>query len=163
DRRSKGIAIDCEMVGSGTKGRNSMLARVSIVDEDDKILYDSFVRPTETITDYRTRYSGVKPSSMDRAKSFSRVQKKVATIIEGRILVGHDISNDLRILNLKHPSHLTRDTSQYEKFKNLNNGSKPSLKFLTSELLDREIQNGPHSSIEDAKATINLYSLVKEE
>lgn len=45
---SSAVAIDCEMVGIGD-GRDNMLARVSIVDENGQCLYDTFVKPMEKV------------------------------------------------------------------------------------------------------------------
>jgi len=59
---SKGscVALDCEMVGAGLKGRISMLARVAVVNHHGHILLDSKVAPTKPVTDYRTRFSGIR-------------------------------------------------------------------------------------------------------
>jgi hypothetical protein len=78
------VGLDCEMVGGGKGGMNSMLARCSVVtldcipihQADDKILlgdtkkinsinqnlvvlYDKYVIPKGRITDYRTQWSGI--------------------------------------------------------------------------------------------------------
>lgn len=52
--------MDCEMVGVGDDGKESILARVSIVNQYGCCIYDKFVRPTERVTDYRTKVSGVR-------------------------------------------------------------------------------------------------------
>lgn len=57
------IAMDCEMVGVAPGMRNG-LGRVSIVNEFGYCLYDKFVKPLEKITDFRTRWSGIRPSDM---------------------------------------------------------------------------------------------------
>ena len=51
---TKLLALDCEMVGVGADGKRSILARVSIVNEDGNVIMDKFVAPTERVTDYRT-------------------------------------------------------------------------------------------------------------
>ncbi|KAG0714952.1 RNA exonuclease 4 [Chionoecetes opilio] len=56
---TKVIAMDCEMVGVGMNGKDSILARVSLVNHHGKVLYDKFVKPTEEVVDYRTAISGV--------------------------------------------------------------------------------------------------------
>lgn len=58
------VAIDCEMVGVGPRGRNSQLARVSIVDGMLNCVYDKFVKPREAVTDYRTKFSGIRPNDL---------------------------------------------------------------------------------------------------
>ena len=62
------VAIDCEMVGVGPyPDRESALARVSIVDYNGDQIYDSYVLPQETVTDWRTFVSGVEPKRMKYA------------------------------------------------------------------------------------------------
>ncbi|KAJ2992415.1 hypothetical protein NUW54_g7939 [Trametes sanguinea] len=92
----KYVAIDCEMVGVGIDGEESALARVSLVNFYGAVLLDAFVRPRERVVDYRTQYSGIRPSDMVHAKSFEEVQKQVADLLEDRILVGHAVHNDLK-------------------------------------------------------------------
>lgn len=52
------------MVGVGIDGSESVLARVSIVNYHGHILLDSIVRPRERVVDYRTEFSGIRPSDM---------------------------------------------------------------------------------------------------
>lgn len=74
------MAIDCEMVGVG---RNiSALGRVSIVDRCGDVLYDVMVQPDQEITDYRTRWSGIRPSDMRRAIPFECAKEQVERIIQ---------------------------------------------------------------------------------
>ena len=52
---TRAVAIDCEMVGVGENGKDSVLARVSLVNQFSDCIYDKYVMPTETVTDYRTK------------------------------------------------------------------------------------------------------------
>lgn len=97
----KFIGIDCEMVGvGGDEGDEdrSVLARVSIVNFHGTQVYDSFVRPKEFVTDWRTHVSGVSPKNMPTARSFEEVQADVAQILKDRVLVGHAVKNDLEAI-----------------------------------------------------------------
>lgn len=153
----KYIGIDCEMVGVGGSEDRSVLARVSIVNFHGTQIYDSFVRPKEFVTDWRTHVSGVSTKNMASAREFDSVQKDVADILKGRILVGHAIKNDLEAMQLNHPKRDIRDTSKFSGFRKYSNGRTPSLKKLAKEILGVDIQGGEHSSIEDARATILLF------
>ena len=157
----KYIAIDCEMVGVGENGYESALARVSAVDFHGRQVYDSFVRPKERVTDWRTHVSGVSPKHMATARSFEEVQTQVAELLKGRILVGHDIRHDLQILLLSHPSKLVRDTAKFSGFRKYGHGPKPSLRVLAKEILGVEIQSGQHSSTEDARIAMLLFRRFK--
>lgn len=57
--------MDCEMVGVGPKGEDSIVARVSIVNQFGKCVYDKYVKPTEKVTDYRTAVSGIRPQNIN--------------------------------------------------------------------------------------------------
>ncbi|KAK6381258.1 3'-5' exonuclease [Exophiala oligosperma] len=155
----KYVAIDCEMVGVGPHPeRESALARVSIVNYNGDQVYDSYVLPQETVTDWRTFVSGVEPKHMKHARSFQEAQADVAKIMQGRVLIGHHISHDLNALKLSHPQRDIRDTARHTPYKRIHGGSGyPRLKLLASELLGFEIQEGEHSSIEDARACMLLF------
>ncbi|NWX10792.1 I20L2 protein, partial [Caloenas nicobarica] len=158
------VAIDCEMVGTGPGGRTSALARCSIVGYGGDVLYDRYVRPAAPIVDYRTRWSGIRRQHMLNAVPFGSAQREILRILAGKVVVGHAIYNDFKALKYFHPKALTRDTS---KIPLLNRrGGFPenvaiSLKRLVKELLHKDIQVGKsgHSSVEDARATMELYKV----
>lgn len=152
----KYIAIDCEFVGVGVDDR-SALARVSLVNFYGVVLLDTFVKPKERVTDWRTWVSGVAPHHMNQAVSFEEAQKQACDIIEGKILVGHAVQNDLRSLLISHPRHKIRDTSRFSVFRKLSKGKPPSLKRLAQEYLNMEIQSLAHSSVEDAQVTMAVF------
>ncbi|EAQ87177.1 hypothetical protein CHGG_03796 [Chaetomium globosum CBS 148.51] len=154
----KYVGIDCEMVGVGEGGHDDSLARVSVVDFHGKQVYDSFVKPRERVVDWRTHVSGVAPRHMAKARTFDEVQAQIADLLKGRIVVGHDVKHDLRVLELGHPWKMIRDTAKFSGFKKYANGPKPALRVLAQELLGVEIQTGQHSSIEDARGEMAGYA-----
>ncbi|KAF2631171.1 hypothetical protein BU25DRAFT_407707 [Macroventuria anomochaeta] len=166
----KYVALDCEMVGVGPEpNRDSALARVSLVNYHGHQVYDSYVQmpPKVEVTDYRTAVSGIEPKHLrkDVARTFEEVRSDLKILLGGRILVGHAVKNDLDVLILKHDKRLIRDTSKFSKFRQLATkaGWTPGLKMLTQKLLGVEIQTGAHSSVEDARATMALFRLEKDE
>ena len=82
------VAMDCEMVGVGATGDKSALARCSIVNFNNEVVYDHFVRPPEKIRDFRTKWSGVTSETLKGAKTFQKCQQEVSDILNGRIVVG---------------------------------------------------------------------------
>ena len=60
--------MDCEMVGVGPNGEDSILARASLVNHFGHCIYDKFVKPTEVVTDYRTKVSGIRPQDIKNGK-----------------------------------------------------------------------------------------------
>ncbi|XP_067139439.1 RNA exonuclease 4-like [Centruroides vittatus] len=153
------VAMDCEMVGVY---KGSMLARVSIVNSMGCCIYDKYVKPKKTITDYRTAVSGIRPKDLINGEEFEVVQKEVRDILKQRILVGHAIHNDLKILRLSHPKNKIRDTSRYEYFCSLTRGKTPSLKTLAMKILKIKIQEGEHDSVQDAQTAMRLYIMYRE-
>lgn len=74
---TKYLAIDCEMVGTGPKGSISQLARCSIVSYEGDVVYDKFIKPSVPVTDYRTRWSGIRYSDLIKATPYSQARKEV--------------------------------------------------------------------------------------
>ncbi|NXE13099.1 REXO4 exonuclease, partial [Lophotis ruficrista] len=159
---TRAVAMDCEMVGVGPKGEDSIVARVSIVNQFGKCIYDKYVKPTEEVTDYRTAVSGIRPENINKGEDFKTVQKEVADILNGRILVGHALCNDLKVLFLDHPKKKIRDTQRYKPFKQRVKNARPSLKLLCERLLNVQVQTSEHCSIQDAQAAMRLYTLEKK-
>lgn len=157
------VAIDCEMVGIQPDGQRNMLARVSIVNSKGETIYDKFVKPTAKVTDYRTPVSGIRPEDIENGEAFPKVKKEVAQILMNKLLVGHALEHDLRVLKISHPRHMIRDTSTYWQFKQLTEGRTPGLKRLTLHFLGASIQEGEHSSVQDARAALQLYMLARKD
>lgn len=109
-------AIDCEMVGSGN---HSVLAKVSIVDENGRVVLNTFVKPTSPVTDYRTAVSGISSTDLAMGESFNVVQNKVRSILNGNILIGHSLKFDLEALNVTHPQKYIRDLAEYPRFRSV--------------------------------------------
>ncbi|PRW59412.1 RNA exonuclease 4 [Chlorella sorokiniana] len=164
---TKVLAIDCEMVGVGPNGDRSVLARVCIVNSAGNVLLDRYVRPKEKVTDFRTRVSGIRPSNLRDAAPFDEVQRQVADLLKGRIVVGHAIVNDLEALLLSHKRKDVRDTARYPplmKEQARTGRLKPrALRHLAAEQLGLTIQEGEHSPVDDARAALLLYMRHRKE
>jgi len=189
------MGLDCEMVGAGRDGNLSLLGRCSLVllvqkarsnadqedsggrsDEDDSFelqtIYDKFVRPSKTVTDYRTTWSGITKDDLKGlgclpCVPFDVCRREVSELLasfHGKpvLLVGHALKNDFEVLHLRHPFGLTRDTATYRQFMRAGRGKRMlqrKLSHLVEEELGMDIQSGRggHSSVEDAEATLKLY------
>ena len=174
------VGLDCEMVGLGDKGKENALARCSLVDFDGNVLYDKIIRPKGFVTDFRTKWSGIKKSDLrkdkDNVVTLEECQKAVAELLKNKILVGHALQNDFRVLLLSHPRSKIRDTSFYRPYMRVSppicsllfltdfqmrgkfGKFRPrSLKELSKEFLGKEIQTGEHDSVEDARMAVLLY------
>ncbi|XP_062439621.1 apoptosis-enhancing nuclease [Rhea pennata] len=165
-RPGKYVAIDCEMVGTGPRGKLSELARCTIVNYEGDVVYDKYIQPAFPIVDYRTRWSGITKRHMKNAIPFRAAQAEILKILKDKIVVGHAIHNDFQALKYFHPKDKTRDTSRIPLL-NQKAGFpvkvNASLKSLAKHLLHKKIQIGRkgHSSVEDAQTTMELYRLVE--
>ncbi|XP_048882206.1 interferon-stimulated 20 kDa exonuclease-like 2 [Brienomyrus brachyistius] len=164
----KYVALDCEMVGTGPKGRNSELARCSIVSYNGDVVYDKYVSPSSPVTDFRTRWSGIKPKHLHKAASFNQARFEILKILKEKVVVGHSIQNDFKVLHYTHPPGLTRDIATIpllSKKAGFPEQQTVSLKKLSRILLKQDIQVGKmgHSSVEDAKASMDVYKTVEVE
>lgn len=174
----KFVAIDCEMVGSGLNGSESVLARVSVVNFYGKVLLDAYVRPTKEVVDYRTGVSGITadhltPSTENGSLNilgnplltWKEFQDQIAALIHQRIIVGHGLKNDFAAMKLPspHPQKLIRDTAKYQPFKDLNNGKSPSLKMLAALILRIKFQASSHDSVDDARMAMLLFRAVRSQ
>ena len=102
---------------------------------------------------------------------FTLVQDQVRTLLKDTIVVGFDVANDLKVLGITLPPERVRDVQRHFDAKRCSepdlsdrglptlDGQHPkhSLKNLAQCLLRRSIQKGPHTAVEDAMATMDLY------
>jgi len=133
-----------------------------------------------SITDYRTRYSGIRPRHMRDATPFHDVIPQVRRLFEGKVVVGHGLKGDFDVLGFHVPAKRVRDTldcphvfmlaqERAEQVRSSNPGvSLPKmcrrLKSLTRFVLGRTIQTKKdgHDSAEDARAAMDLYLSVRK-
>ena len=155
------FAIDCEMVATE---KGSELARISIVTEDFECVYDTYVKPDNPITDYRTKYSGICESVLeDVTTTLKDVQDKLGDVITpNSILIGHSLENDFHAMKFKHPFVIDTSCLFTPRATPL---CKPGLRRLSKQLLDTDIQNSSkgHDSIEDATVCMKLVKLKLKE
>lgn len=160
------VALDAEMVGVGYGGFMSALARVSVVNWEGEVIFDAHVRPTLPVTDYRTFVSGITESDLesDDVLTLEQCQLLLEPILHNKIIVGHGLKNDFRVMGIHPEWHNVRDTAKYEPF------MKPDpmypaeflskkLKVLAKDKLGMIIQEDdvPHCPVEDAVAAMELY------
>ncbi|KAL1500911.1 hypothetical protein ABEB36_006330 [Hypothenemus hampei] len=152
------IAVDCEMCKTETGDLE--LTRVSIVNEQHQVIYDTLVKPQNRIVDYLTRYSGINKKMMANVnKQLTDVQKELRKLLPNdAILVGQSLANDLHALKMMHPYVI--DTSVIFNVSG-DRQRKTKLKILANEFLNVQIQSGNkgHCSSEDSLACMKLVQL----
>lgn len=157
--------IDCNGVRKIIKPRQTALARLSAIRCQEGALFgvpfiDDYIFSNEHIEDYVTRYSGICPGDLDLEKSTKQLvsrevtYRKVWLLLQlGCVFVGHGLNNDFKNININVPQSQIRDTAVYF----LRGKRYLSLRYLAFALLDKNIQEGNHDSIEDAYTALILY------
>ncbi len=169
----KAVAIDCEMVGIGNpdnKGRyKTSLAQVAIVDFNGNIKLEDYVIPKEglnKVSEYFTHISGITENKLkglnSKTHSFDIIKEKVKEILDEKIIVGHQLDSDFKVLEYvpTDPSKVWDTAVINEYMKNTFRGRGPrKLKNITKEFVGNNIQveEKPHSPVEDAMSSMNLY------
>ncbi len=158
----KYVGIDCEMVETKEGLELSRVSLLKFIDDNIgntyEIIYDSYVKPTNKILDYKTQYSGINENTLkDVTTTLKMVQQDILSLINSNtIIIGHSPENDLRTLKMLHEKVI--DTALvYLYFRGSHQLHK--LKYLTKCLLKKNIQidiDG-HSSVEDAWHAMQLF------
>ncbi|RCV24280.1 hypothetical protein SEVIR_5G071000v4 [Setaria viridis] len=175
----RALALGCKMVGAGSDGSLDVVARVCVVDEQENIVYEAFVKPLIPVTHYRYETTGIRPENLrdgGGAVTVKAAQRRVQDLLlageqpwkvrtsrgRARLLVGHGLDHDLDALGMDYPAYLKRDTAAYPPLMKTSKLSN-SLRFLTRTYLGYEIQTGHQHPYEDCVAAMRLYRRMKEQ
>ncbi|XP_059295277.1 RNA exonuclease 4-like [Lycium ferocissimum] len=174
--RGRVVALACKMVGGGSDGSLDLCARVCLIDEHERILFQSYVKPNLPVTSYRYETTGIRPEYLRDAMPSRNVSRKIQEFLcngepiwqirskggRSRILVGHGLDHDLKCLEMEYPPIKMRDTAKYPPLMKTSKLSN-SLKYLTKAYLGYDIQSGVQDPYEDCVATMKLYMRMKSQ
>ncbi|XP_062308574.1 RNA exonuclease 1 homolog [Osmerus eperlanus] len=150
------FALDCEMCYTVL---GLELTRVTVINSELKVIYDTFVKPESRVVDYNTRFSGVTEEDLENATITLRdVQAVLLSMFSSEsILIGHSLESDLFALKLIHSTVV--DTAIVFPHR-LGLPYKRALRNLMADHLKRIIQDnvGGHDSSEDARACMELMT-----
>lgn len=140
--------------------------RGSGVDEGIPFIND-YITITEPVVDYLTKYSGLQTGDLDPRFSthdlipLKFAYKKLWLLLNlGCIFVGHGLPKDFRTINIHVPKSQVLDT--VDLFFIRARQRKLSLRFLAWYLLQEDIQQETHDSIEDARTALRLWKKYEE-
>lgn len=127
-------------------------------------MYDSYIKPSKKVTDFITEITGITYTHIKNAPLWIQEVDKVKKILMGKILVGHTLHKDLEVTKLDKWKGISRkvDIAEFSEYREKNGSKVVSLKRMAISFLNRNIQSGWHSSVEDASATMDLFKLNKK-
>lgn len=175
--------IDVKADGSQETIRpaKSGLARVSVLrgqgEDEGAPFIDDYITIYETIVDYKTQYSGIRPGDLDTSVSQHNLvplkvaYKKLWILLNlGCVFVGHGLASDFRKANIHVPKSQTVDTQYLYLAPGKNR--RFSLRYLAwavfreyiqeETTLEEALLNDGHDSIEDANMALRLWRKFQE-
>ncbi|KAJ3797820.1 hypothetical protein GGU11DRAFT_682871, partial [Lentinula aff. detonsa] len=130
----------------------------SVVDYRGSILLDTFVRPTHHVHSLRFLETNIQLSDVANAPVFDEVRNRVASLIQGKIIVGHSLWVFLSIMGLSHSTLETRDLALFRPLRRKLHSSRivdlPTLVYI---YMGQKIGRSTEDSLENARACIDLF------
>lgn len=164
--RDKLVFIDAEFTGD-LIDKTQGLVSIAILNIEGEKLINEFTTPRQKMIRTGQRHHGITERMMRGQKDEYEVIEKVQQLCFGKILVGHDLQAELKILNINKKGLLgIRDLSAARTLHEMGHEPKAGgqlfkLKELAKDIIKREIQlPGRHSAFEDAKAIRDIYNVI---
>lgn len=142
-------------------------ARISAVygngPRQGQTLFDDYIKSSEPVVDYLTKYSGVEPGDLDpgiSSKHLTTLKQSYSKLrlleLRGVKFCGHGLSKDFRVINISPPKIQVIDTVDIY---HIRSKRKISLKYLALKVLGVQMQQSAlgHDSVEDSVTALNLY------
>ena len=157
------IFMDAEFVQSENK---LLPASVSIINYEGKVVFNRIIKPQEDITNYVTRITGFNKEIINKGMPETAASIMINKIIEGKLIVGADLSQDFNVLNINRDNLIgIRDLSTCKTLRNKMNiqDHRISLAKMVQYFFQLQIHKNVHNSLEDAKFIRDVYIQIEKE
>ena len=163
--KDKILFLDTEFTCQNIDQQKSPLS-VTMLNYDGKVVLNEKVCPRKQVIKVGTQFHGITEREMRCKEDEYEILEKVQQLVKGKILVGHDLVGDLKHLRIN-PDILLgiRDLAAAVVFGKLGltkKGQFYKLSSIAKDLLNIQIQEGAHSSREDAETVMALYRFVED-
>lgn len=142
---------------NNTKGNQTkIITKVTIVDEQGEILFDTFVKPKLNISD-------ITDLDIKTGDEFIKVRQTIIKMISCRLLIGHNLYECLDLFKIQHPYYLLRDTTYF--CNNCTNITHvhDTLKTIAKEFVFIDIDENNHNTTENAITAMKIYKKYQRE
>jgi len=152
---------------STQKPEHMACARISVVygsgPNKGKAFIDDYIKMSEPVVDYLTKYSGIKAGDLDPGVSTKHLttlknaySKLLLLELRGVRFIGHGLPKDFRVINMSPPKKSVFDTVDIF---GLPQQRKMRLQYLAYKVLGFLMQQSSagHDSIEDSVTALKLY------
>ena len=139
---------------------------VAMLDYKGSTLMDTVVCPRQQIRNYETRCHGLAEEDVIGKEDSEEVIRRVQELVRDKILVGNDLQLDIKALRIDVGTVTgIRDLSNSKAIRRRIENPHPTigLKEIAKKLLNLDIQQGPHSAMEDTRTVRETYLAVEED
>ena len=167
DKVPKGgyLYLDVEKINlkksRGQKTHQSAAATVAIVNEEGELVIWGFIKQRrQDVCQYFNMITNLSRGDLDEGMSIRVLHEILDSCLPTNTLVGFAIKDDL--VSMGYPYDQVRTEDLHSFFKDYNN-QPYSVKALAAEFLNgKEIQEGHHSAITDARVTLALHKVKQQ-
>gem|GEM_PF-2978260 len=172
--KSKFIVLDLEGTGAQHK-ENEGIVEIAAIEINEKKLTKNFyyklINPQIDVPPMISRIHGLKNKDLEHEPIFDEIKIDLFNFINNKILVGHNVNIDYRLLKIKMPNYeppLILDTKKLSKHfwgDTSKHGLDDLIKrfHIQNELKDLPIKRNRHSAFYDAYATgVVFLNILKE-
>ncbi|CAD5218171.1 unnamed protein product [Bursaphelenchus okinawaensis] len=161
----KPVAINAHYIRVGYQGRSTAVARVVIVNDEQKLLHDIYIRPDEGLFEIPSFEDEYIFKKVKNGLNPLQAAEIIAQHLKPHIVVGQDLVNlldDLKVTSIY--ENRIRDLRKYSKVQLLYPGgamldSNVSIQRMAHEILGATYPTGCDKVVEDAINMMRLYKL----